>query len=64
MRRRPEKIPGNVDGRSQVTLITGASSGIGAALAKCFAKAGLDLVLVARSDKLRRLSGAMSRTIK
>jgi len=44
------------------TLITGASSGIGEALAHCFADAGHHLVLVARSgDKLRALADELGR---
>lgn len=41
-------------------MVTGASSGIGEALAKIFAKGGFDLILVARSaDKLKKLAAGL-----
>jgi hypothetical protein len=44
----------------QFAVITGASSGIGAEFARQLAKAGLDLVLVARSrDKLEHIGGEL-----
>jgi uncharacterized protein len=49
--------------KDKTVLITGASSGIGEALASCFAKEGFDIVLVARSaDKLKALSAELTKT--
>ena len=45
---------------NETVLITGASSGIGLELAKCFAADGSDLILTARStDALERLAAEL-----
>jgi short-subunit dehydrogenase len=52
-----------VDYRTQTTLITGASSGIGVAFAHELAKRGSNVVLVARRlDRLKALSGELTAT--
>jgi len=48
----------DTDLRDRVAVITGASSGIGAAIARSFAGSGIKTVLAARSaEKLDRVAG-------
>lgn len=55
------KSPSSSPSRRGTVLVTGASSGIGEALAHCFARAGFDAILVARSrDKLKALAGELT----
>ncbi|HUJ03275.1 MAG TPA: SDR family oxidoreductase [Rhizomicrobium sp.] len=52
-------------GDGQTALVTGASSGIGLELAKCFAKDGYNLILTARSENtLKQLAEAISKENK
>lgn len=51
------------NGTRQTALITGASAGIGADLAECFARDGYDLILTARSESaLRDVAERLAKT--
>ncbi|HVZ70199.1 MAG TPA: SDR family oxidoreductase [Rhizomicrobium sp.] len=55
-------MTGTRRGEGQTALVTGASTGIGLALAECFAKDGYNVILAARSEgALKEIAGRLSR---